>query len=605
MALIAELKRRKVFKVGATYLVVAWLAVQAVSIGFPAFDAPPWALRVFILVVMLLFPALLVMTWAFEVTPQGLKADTAGTGTKRLLAFAVGLVALALVWYFRGQPAVRDEAPPRVAAAARAAPSAIPAKSIAVLAFTDLSPKHDQEYFSDGIAEEILNALAQVEDLKVAGRSSSFHYKGRNEDLRAIGKALGVAHVLEGSVRSQDNRVRITAQLIRTDDNFHVWSKTYDGELTDVFELQERIARAITDELQVALQGKQKTRLVEAATSSPEAYALYLQATDIFNRRDGARMPEAIAKLEQAVKLDPAFARAYSRLSVVLAIATIYQPTGIDRLHEAARRAAQRAIELDPTLAEPHAALGRILGAQRNFIEERKETTQALALDPNDANAAFWHATSLIEVGYTREGTAMLDRVLEIDPLLPNALGWRGLAHIGAGDFAQAERRLHLARDVGLAHVGLNLSVIAARKGDNAEAARLLATGFRVLDTGMPPGSPDVLAQGVYGDAAARARALAWIDDYLATKPAAVAGAVPHALIKLGRPELALRVAQDRPTANDAMFLPLLWLPIGREARRLPEFAGFARKTGLARLWDAHGPPDLCRRVKPGEYACD
>jgi TolB-like protein len=604
MPLIAELKRRKVFKVGATYLVVAWLAVQAVSIGFPAFDAPPWALRVFILVVMLLFPALLVMTWAFEVTPQGLRADTAGTGTKRLVAFALGLAALALVWYFRGQPAIRDETP-GVATPVRAPAPAIPAKSIAVLAFTDLSPKHDQEYFSDGIAEEILNALAQVKDLKVAGRSSSFHYKGRNEDLRAIGKALGVAHVLEGSVRSQDNRVRITAQLIRTDDNFHVWSKTYDGDLTDVFELQERIARAITDELQVALQGKQKTRLVEAATSSPEAYALYLQATDIFNRRDGARMPESIAKLEQAVKLDPTFARAYSRLSVVLAIATIYRPTEIGPLHAAARRAALRAIELDPTLAEPHAALGRIFGAQRQYLEERHHTTQALALDPNDANAAFWHATSLVEVGYTREGVAALDHVLEIDPLLPNALGWRGQAFLVAGDFAQAERHLELAREVGLAHVGLNLSIVAARKGDNAEAARLLAAGLRALDTGMPPDSPEILAQGVYGDAAARARALALIDDYLATKPAAVSGAVPHALLKLGRPALALRVSQDRPTANDAMFLPLLWGPIGEEARRLPEFAGFARTVGLARLWDVHGPPDLCRRVKPGEYVCD
>src|SRR5688572_7444807 len=159
-------------------------------------------------------------------------------------------------------------------------------------------------------------------------------------------------------------------------------------------------------------------------------------------------MPQAIATLEQAVQLEPAFARAYARLSVVLAIATIYRPTDSERLHAAARRAAQQAIDRDPTLAEPHAALGRIFGAQRQYIEERRETAQALALDPNDANTAFWHATSLVEVGYTRAGEAALDRVLEIDPLLPNALGWRGMAHLSAGDFAQAERRLQLARDV-------------------------------------------------------------------------------------------------------------------------------------------------------------
>jgi tetratricopeptide (TPR) repeat protein len=289
---------------------------------------------------------------------------------------------------------------------------------------------------------------------------------------------------------------------------------------------------------------------------------------------------------------------------VVRAISTIYRPNMADELSEAARSAARRAIALDPTLAEPHAALGRIFGAQRQFIEERNALTQALALDP-DANTAFWYATSLIEVGYTRQGVEALDRVLRIDPLLPNALGWRGAEYFNAGDFAQGERLLRLARDGGLAHAGLNLSRAYARRGENAEAARLLAEAFRALDTGMPAGSPETVANGVYGDAAARARALAVIDDYLATKPAAVSGVVPHALLKLGRPAQALRVAQDRPTANDAMFLPLLWGPAGREARRLPEFPEFARRSGLTRVWEEHGAPDVCRRVGPGEYACD
>jgi TolB-like protein len=605
MSVIAELKRRNVFKVGAAYLVVAWLAVQAVSIGFPAFDAPPWVLRVFILVVMLGFPAVLVMTWAFQMTPQGVKADTAGPGTKRLLATAAGLVALALTWYFYGQPATREEGPRTAPAAAIATTPAIPTKSIAVLAFTDLSPGHDQEYFSDGIAEEILNALAQVKDLKVAGRSSSFHYKGRNEDLRTIGKALGVAHVLEGSVRSQGKRVRITAQLIRTADNFHVWSRTYDGELTDVFELQERIARAITDELQVALQGEQKARLVRATTSSPEAYAMYLQASDIFNRRDGHRMPEAIAKLEQAVKIDPAFARAHSRLAVVYAISTLYRPREIEALEASVRRAAQNAIALDDTLAEPHAALGRIFGAQRRYIDERKAFLRALALDPNDANANFWFATSLVNEGYTRQGVQVLDRVLAIDPLMPNALSWRGSAFLYAGDLERGEHLLRLSRENGLAHAGLQLSLATAKRGDAQEATRQLAEGLRALDTAMPAGSPEILAAGMHGDAESRARALKLIDEYLASEPDPVSGAVPRALLTLDRPALALRVAQDRPTANDAMFFPLLWSPYGRDARHLPEFAQFAKRSGLTRLWDAYGAPDLCRRMEHGKYVCE
>jgi tetratricopeptide (TPR) repeat protein len=414
-----------------------------------------------------------------------------------------------------------------------------------------------------------------------------------------------VAHVLEGSVRTQGQRVRITAQLIRTADNFHVWSQAYDGTLTDVFELQERIARAITDELQVALQGGQKTRLVKTTTTSPEAYALYLQASGIFNRREGARMPEAIAKLEQAVRLDPSFARAHSRLSMVHAISTIYRPGETETLHAAAKREAHKAIALDDTLAEPYAALGRIFGEQRRYIQEREAFNRALALDPDDVNANFWFATALVSTGYSRQGAQVLDHVLDIDPLLPNALAWRGAAAFYAGDVDQGERLMRLSQDNGLAHAGLSLSMATAQRGDHAGAARQLAEGLRALDTGMPADAPEILAAGVHGDAAAHARALALIHAYLARRPMPVAGGVPHVLLKLGQPALALRVVQDRPTGNDAMFFPLLWSPYGREARRLPEFAEFARRTGLAALWDKYGAPDLCRRVGPGAYACE
>jgi TolB-like protein len=205
MSLIDELKRRKVFKVGAAYLVVAWLVVQAASIGFPAFEAPAWALRAFILVAFLGFPVALVMAWVFDATPEGVKLDPAGTGTIRVFAFATLLAVLALGWYFFGQPAFRkgeSASTPATASAIPAAPATAapeaPRKSIAVLAFSDLSPTHDQEYFSDGVAEEVLNALAKVRDLKVAGRTASFYYKGRNEPMRAIGETLGVAHILEG-----------------------------------------------------------------------------------------------------------------------------------------------------------------------------------------------------------------------------------------------------------------------------------------------------------------------------------------------------------------------------------------------------------------------
>jgi TolB-like protein len=232
MSLFDELKQRKVFKVGGAYLVVAWLAIQAASIAFPTFDAPPWALRVFILIVLLGFPLALVLAWVFDVTPEGVKKSASHVGNKRIYAVASALVALALLWYYVGAPAFRA--------------GDVDAHAIAVLPFENMSGEKDNEYFSDGISEEILNTLAQTPGLKVAARTSSFSFKGKSMDVPAIAHALKVRMVLEGSVRKQGDRVRITAQLIDASNGFHVWSQTYDRQLKDVFAIQDEIAHAIT-----------------------------------------------------------------------------------------------------------------------------------------------------------------------------------------------------------------------------------------------------------------------------------------------------------------------------------------------------------------------
>jgi TolB-like protein len=344
-------------------------------------------------------------------------------------------------------------------------PAPIPNKSIAVLAFADLSPTHDQEYFSDGIAEELQNALTRLHDLKVAGRSSSFYYKGRNEDLRTIGKALGVANILEGSVRKQADRVRITAQLVRTDDDFRVWTQTYDGDLSDVFALQERIARAITDKLEVTLQGDQQKTIVPVATSSPEAPELYLQASGVFSRRDGAHFPEAIAQLERSLELDPQFARAHARLAALLSVATNYAKYDFDASMAGAEDHARRATALDPTLAEPYAARGQALLRQRRFAESLDALEHAVAVDPADETAMFWYAAELSILGYVKRSEGMLDRVLTIDPRLPVALHWRGLMYAFAGDIASAERLLKRSAEVKLAFAGMGLSLVAASRG--------------------------------------------------------------------------------------------------------------------------------------------
>jgi TolB-like protein len=602
VSLFAELKRRKVIKVGGAYLVVAWIAVQVVSIAFPAFEAPPWVLRVFIMLAMLGFPAALLFAWAFEATPEGLQLDASTTGNKRMFAIGAALGGLALAWYFLAPPAVRDAVKPDAVPVAAAATAAAPRKSIAVLPFVNMSADEDNEYFSDGIAEEILNALAKVDDLKVAGRTSSFYYKGKDIPLSTIGTTLGVAHVLEGSVRRQGDKVRITAQLIQVRDGFHLWSETYDGDLADVFELQERIAREITDELKPVLRGDQRERLVPVATTDSLAYSNFLQATAIFNRRERLRFEHAIALLEEAIRLDPTFARAMARQAAIQAIAPEYIAADLEQSHAAAERLAHRAIELQPDLAEAYTVIAYIKGARGDLVGEREWFAQALAHEPDDVLTNFWYAISFVRAGYLDEGARHIDRVLQIDPMLPNGLAWRGWLYEYAGDTANARRVLARALDLGLDAAHLPLGLVEHRAGNDAKAIVELELGLQAFGAGLAPETPKIVAAGAYGDEAARQRAVAHLQSLLA-RPGTVPGPVPWALIVLGEPAQALAVIRDRETSSQ-IWENILWHPDSRAARRLPEFTDVARKFGYIALWDKFGPPPGCRK-SGGAYACD
>src|ERR1044071_6388420 len=296
----AELKRRKVFKVGAAYLIVAWLAVQAASIGFPAFDAPPWALRIFILIALLGFPIAVVLAWVFDVTREGVKLDAGVSGGKALFAVAALLIVLALFWYFYGQPSFRKGDVTTQTVADR--------NSIAVLPFTNISGKADEDYFSDGMTEELLNVLAKVPQLKVVARTSVFQFKGKGGDIREIGRKLGVTNVVEGSVRRDGPEVRITALLVRVADGFHIWSETYDRKLESVFALQDQIARRIADALKVSL--GLSTPVAARAPIDPEAYDEYLKGRALLRQRSD--LPSAIAHFKKAVAKAPEFAAAWS-----------------------------------------------------------------------------------------------------------------------------------------------------------------------------------------------------------------------------------------------------------------------------------------------------
>ena len=604
MSFIAELKRRNVFRAAAFYAASAWLLVQVATQVFPFFHVAEWVVRWIVIAAVIGFPFAMLFSWFYEWTPHGIVREsevapeasvTRATGRK-LDRWIIAIMALAIVLL------LADIFVPHRNAGTESATS-ISDKSIAVLAFTDLSPAHDQGYFSDGMSEEILNALAQVKDLKVAGRTSSFYFKGRNEDLRTMGKALGVANVLEGSVRKQGNKVRITAQLIQVSDDTHLWSHDYDGDLSDVFALQDNIARSITDALKVVLVGGQKDHLVPVATTSAEAYPLYLQATAIFNRRDGAHIPDAIADLQEAIRLDPKYARAHARLASLYAIASVYTALDATQSLAAGEHEAQVASGLDPTLAEPYAALGTVHEFRRQWVAARAAAERAVALDPRDSTAIFWLGLIQTDTGYRRKGIASIDRALAIDPLLPNALAWRGFWYFDAGDRNNARRMAQRSADEGLHFGDTVLAMLAYAEGHDADAVVHLTRGMPGnLMAVLPDGATAILAQGAFGDAIQRARAVAVIDTYLAGQHKTVSAAAPWALLMLGEHARALELSQ---ASVDTLFLSWLWSTQGAAARKLPQFPEFTRRMGLVEVWEKYGPPDACKRKGPDDYVCE
>ena len=440
MSFIAELRRRNVIRMAGLYLVGAWLVVQVAGTLLPIFHTPEWVLGTLVVLLALGFVPALVFAWVFEMTPEGLRRDAevppehsiAPQTARRMDRMIIGALAIALAYFALDkfvlapdrnsapdQPAetvVAPAPPPTVAEPAAAAPA--DEKSIAVLPFVDMSQGKDQEYFSDGITEEILNALTRIEGLKVAGRTSSFHFKGRNESLGAIGAALGVAHVLEGSVRKQGERIRITAQLVKVSDGFHLWSQNYDRKLDDIFAVQDEISVAIASALSSQLMGAAHGAN-DAGLIDPKAYDAYLRARRELAQRTGEDILQAAALFESATKLQPDFAAAFAGRARALALAWGYlgMRAGDDHGTQAVR-AAERALALDPGNAEAHSALGFVyLMYQWRWAESERETERAIELAPNDAEVANFAGDMYRALGDFDSASRWERRAIELDPL--------------------------------------------------------------------------------------------------------------------------------------------------------------------------------------------
>jgi TolB-like protein/Tfp pilus assembly protein PilF len=435
MPLFAELKRRNVFRVGIAYIVLAWLLLQVGDTLAPALHLPEWINSALAFFLILGFPLAIFFAWAFEMTPEGLKLEkdvdreasiTPITGRK-LDRTIIAMLVVALgyfIWQSQKVPTV-DEVVETVAGQ----------ESIAVLPFENMSSDDEQEYFSDGLTEELLNLLAKIPELKVTSRTSAFFYKGKDIKLSDIGRELDVDHILEGSVRKSGKKIRITAQLIEVENDTHLWSNTWDRDLDDVFVIQDEIAKKVVDELRVQLLGE----LPHAVTTDGDTYSLYLQARHTINQRTYESLRRGEELIDQAIRIDPDYAPAW----VLKAHIHSQQGDIGARLPKdafpLAREAVNRALELDPENSAAHALSGDIkISYERDFKGAKADFERALELDPYDVDALYQTAVYYVFIADFEKGLELAMQAYERDPLYMPNYSTLGYAYSNLGRYDES-----------------------------------------------------------------------------------------------------------------------------------------------------------------------
>jgi TolB-like protein/Flp pilus assembly protein TadD len=452
MSLLNELNRRNVLRVGTAYVVMAWLIIQVVETIFPIYGLSQDSIRYVVTALAIGLIPVLILAWAFELTPEGLKRDKdidrsqpVSMRTGKVLDRTIMIVLALALGYFAFDKFVLSES--REAAIAESARQegrtdalvgSYGDHSIAVLPFVDMSPNRDQEYMSDGIAEELLNLLAKIPELRVISRSSAFAFKGKDIDIPTVAEQLSVAHVLEGSVRKAGNQLRITAQLIEAQSDTHLWSETYDRELVNIFEIQDEIAATVVGELRLALLGAvPKTQRIDA-----DAYTLVLQARYFRNRRADGDEQTVLDMYQRATEIDPNYAPAWAGLSVAYAVHALKDRMDRTEGLALAWAAAEKSLQLDPYLSDAHVRMGQAYSRVGNIDAMRAEYQMALELDPNSPLAIGIAARVAGRNGRFEEAINLDKKAESLDPLGAIWPGNMATHMIRAGRYDEAERML-------------------------------------------------------------------------------------------------------------------------------------------------------------------
>jgi TolB-like protein len=587
----AELKRRNVYKVAITYAVVAWLLVQAASILLPTFEAPTWVMKAFVVFLAFGFVISVMISWAFEATPEGLKRTenvppdaVLPTWSPRKFAtfiVAVAVIAAGLLAFNLFRTVGTDRRAVRAVDAEKegrrsAASLPISRKSIAVLPLLNESGDPKDEYFSDGLSEELIAALAQIRELKVIGRSSSFRFKERREESKTIGEKLGVATLLEGTVRKQGERVRIVAELINAADGIELWTRTFDRELKDIFAVQEEIAAAVASSLKVTLLGLDERSSANPATKNTEAHNAFLLGHYHFQRRNLEDYRKAVGHFDEAIRLDPAYALAYAERSEAWTLFGDLSGQGKTAWPKA-REDAEKAVAIAPTLAEAHAALGWVRSfVEWKFAEGLNELKRAKELSPANPTANDLLARVVVYLGKPDEAEKQARQAVELDPLAFPAQNNLARVLFFKGKLDEADAIARKAAELHPAAASSRrfqvLVAVQRRDGETAlrEAQLEPDEGYRRFEL--------ALAQHVRGDRAAADAALA---DLIANGRDQLAYQIAEVYAVRGEKDKAFEWLQISFDTHDTGMLGLLIDPLLRDLRPDPRYKNLLAKLGL------------------------
>ena len=582
-SLLGQMKRRHMFRAATLYAATVWLVLEVVTQIFPVFGLPATLVRGIVFVALAGFPIAMTVSWFYEWTAQGLRRESADGPsesikllTARMLDRAIIVVlSLAVVLLLVNRFVTHRDS------------LDLPQKSVAVLPLVNESGDPDNEYFSDGLSEELIASLSQIRDLKVIGRSSSFRFKGKDTDSRTIGAMLGVANLLEGTVRRQAERVRIVVGLVNAADGHQLWSHTYDRDAKDIFAVQAEIARAVADSLEVSLLGDQPALATEPAERNVQAHNAYLQGHFHLERNSFESWPKAVAAYDEAIKLDRNYAIAYAERAEAWAWISTRNPPDVAQAQSNARRDAEEAVALEPNLAAAHASLGWVrFIVDWDYAGALTELRRAEQLAPSNARSRYQLSQVVLYMGQIDEAIALARQAVDLDPLAYSAHGILARALMAGGKIEEAEAQGRKSAQLQPAALGnRRWQVIGAVLRGDAETALREADQESSQASAFGPTQgflhfERALALYASGDRVAADQALAVLEkeDY---QSMAYQIAEVHAW--RGESDAAFDWLQRSYDTRDAGTLGILIDPLLHRLRDDPRYLAVLGKMGLSR----------------------